>query len=216
MTRPPADPKRIVIDGYDRCARAYADARCADPSPELGMLLGRLPPAPEVLDIGCGAGVPVTTALAAVGTVTGVDISAEQIALAGRNVPDARLIHADIMAQTFPDDAFDAVVAFYALFHIPRDEQEVLLPRVARWLRPGGHFLATLPRSSHPGYPEDDFFGVTMYWSHHQTAWYGERLAALGFDILHFAEAGHGYRNVAGLPAERHPVVLARRRVPRE
>jgi SAM-dependent methyltransferase len=205
------DPKQIVIAGYDRCAPAYAAARVADASPELALLGEQLPPNARVLDVGCGAGVPVTAALARTASVVGVDISAQQIALARSNVPAAEFIHGDIMTQCFDDASFDAVVAFYVIFHLPRDEQLELLRKLHRWLRPGGHLLATLPRTAHPGYTEPDFFGVTMYWSHHATRWYAERLQEMEFEVLHLGVVGHGVREVAGLRPERHPVVLARR-----
>ncbi len=48
-----------------------------------------------------------------------------------------------------------------------------------------------------------------MYWSHYETSWYAERLTEAGFEILHLGVLDHGYRNVPGLPPERHPVVLA-------
>ncbi len=208
----PGDPKRIVTTGYDRCARAFAAARAGDSSAELALLTERLPAQARCLDVGCGAGEPVTAALARLGTVVGVDISAAQIQLARQNVPTAQLIHGDIMAQEFGDDAFDAVVAFYALFHLPRDEQRELLGRFARWVRPGGFVLATLPGSAHPGYTEPDFFGVTMYWSQHEASWYAARLVELGFEILHMEEVGHGYLDEANLPPERHSVVLGRLR----
>jgi ubiquinone/menaquinone biosynthesis C-methylase UbiE len=206
------DPKQVVASGYDRCARAYASARACDASPELLLLAERLSSSARILDIGCGAGLPVTAALARLGTVVGVDISANQLELARNNVPSAELIHGDIMTQQFGDASFDAVVAFYSLFHLPRGEQYELLSRVSRWVRPGGYFLATLARSDHAGYTEDSFFGATMYWSHYETSWYTDQVVRMGFEILHLGELGHGYREVSSLPPERHPVIFAQMR----
>lgn len=205
------NPKQIVADGYNRCGRDYSAVRCNDPSPELSLLVEKLRTPAQSLDIGCGCGIPVTSALAELGSVVGVDLSETQIALARENLPSAELIQGDIMDQQFAAAFFDAVVAFYALFHLPREEQHELLTRVSVWLRPGGYLLATLARSDKSGYTEDDFFGVTMYWSHYQSSFYGQILAQLGFEILHLGVVGHGYRDVPGLPPERHPVVLARR-----
>lgn len=204
------DPKRIVASGYDDCANAYMDARAGALVPELALLTGKLSPAARVLDIGCGAGVPVTAALARVATVVGVDISASQIELARRNVPSARLIQSDIMEQEFDARSFDAVVAFYMVFHLPRGEQQDFLVRLSRWIRPGGYLLATLPGSDHHAYIESDFFGATMYWSHYDTPWYIERLSGIGFEILHQDLLGHGYREESELPSEEHPIILAR------
>jgi ubiquinone/menaquinone biosynthesis C-methylase UbiE len=175
------------------------------------MLIERLPASARILDVGCGAGIPVTAVLSQIGSVVGVDISASQIRLARDNVPAATFIHGDIMAQEFPDASFDAVVAFYALFHLPREEQPGLLAKLVRWLRPGGYLLATLSGSDDPECTEPDFFGATMYWSHYDASWYVDRLVESGCEIFHLGVLGHGYDEASGLPPERHPVVLARR-----
>jgi SAM-dependent methyltransferase len=51
---------------------------------------------------------------------------------------------------------------------------------------------------------------TTMYWSHFETEWYVSALEELGFHILKSGVLGHGYRQVPGLPSERHPVLFAR------
>lgn len=204
------DPKHIVVSGYDACGARYSAARAYDRSPEIEQLIETLSPGATVLDIGCGAGVPVTSALAKVSMVIGVDISAVQIEQARLNVPQATFLHGDIMTMEFGPQTFDAVVSFYTLFHLPREEHRPLLERIALWLRPGGHLLATVANSSHPGYTETDFLGVTMYWSHFERSWYSSALRELGFEVLDEGVIGHGYRGLPGLPPERHPVVFAR------
>jgi SAM-dependent methyltransferase len=169
-----------------------------------------MPPEATVLDIGCGAGVPVTSALARRCKVVGVDVSWVQIEQARLNAPQATFMLGDIMAMEFAPESLDAVVSFYTLFHLPREEHRHLLERIAVWLRPGGHLLITVANSSHPGYTEPDFFGVTMYWSHFEQSWYSSALRELGFEVLAEGVLGHGYRGVPGLPPERHPVVFAR------
>jgi len=154
--------------------------------------------------------VPVTSALAQHASVVGVDISEVQVEQARSRVPKATILHGDIMTQSFEPSSFDGVVSLYTLFHLPREEHRPLLERVARWLSPGGHLLATVANSDHPGYTEDDFFGATMYWSHFESKWYEDVLRDLEFSILHRGVKGHGYRSVPGLPAERHPLIFAR------
>ncbi len=206
-----ADPREIVRRGYDACGPRYNRARARDPSPELARLLAVLPSGARALDIGCGGGIPVTAALARVAEVVGVDVSPVQIREARARVPQARFVLGDIMTLEFEAGSFDAVTAFYALFHLPREEHAALIERVAGWLRPGGHALLTVGRTSHPGYTEPDFFGVTMYWSHHEADWYAAAMRAAGFEILERGVQDHGYRGVPGLPEERHPIVFARR-----
>ena len=128
------DPKRLVADGYDRIAEAYAAWVESDSTTlrdsHLGLLEAQLPAGARILDLGCASGVPVARRLAARFQVTGVDISERQVALARRNVPTASFVHGDMAAQEFEDARFDAVVAFFSIFHLPRDEHAALFEAV--------------------------------------------------------------------------------------
>ncbi|MDH7488260.1 MAG: class I SAM-dependent methyltransferase [Anaerolineae bacterium] len=107
------DKGDIVRAGYNAIAAQYMANR-RDDSDDVRLLaeLGqRLPLGAKVLDAGCGAGVPVTRALAQWFEVTGVDFSEAQIALARQNVPQARFVCADITQLDFPDGTFDAIVS---------------------------------------------------------------------------------------------------------
>ena len=131
------DPKRIVEQGYDRVAHDYARLEGEAPWPRLrwlGKVLDRLEPGSSVLDLGCGSGDPADIEIAQKHKVTGVDISQAQIDLALRNVPAGRFIHGDAGSVEFPADSFDAVVSFYTLEHVPRDEHEMMLRRIHDWL----------------------------------------------------------------------------------
>ena len=164
------DPKAIVAAGYDVVAERYLEWSGKRPSgPRLRWLskaLELIPPGADVLELGCGAGIPMTAALADGRRVTGVDISATQIELARRNVPAATFLQADMTTLDFPAGSFDAVTAFYSLTHVPRDEQGPLLERIAHWLRPGGVFVASMGAGDDPGDVEHDWLGVDMYFSH--------------------------------------------------
>jgi SAM-dependent methyltransferase len=164
------DPKRIVAAGYDVVAERYLEWSGKRPSgPRLRWLskaLELIPPGADVLELGCGAGIPMTAALAEGRRVTGVDISAAQIELARRNVPAATFLQADMTTLEFAPASFDAVTAFYSLTHVPRDEQGPLLERIAVWLRPGGVFVASMGAGDDPGDVEHDWLGVDMYFSH--------------------------------------------------
>lgn len=125
-----------------------------------------IPASSRVLELGCGAGIPMTAALADGREVTGVDISPRQIELARRNVPAATFLQADMTAVDFPPASFDAVAAFYCLTHVPRDDVPPLLARIRGWLRSGGIFIATMGVEDDPGTIEDDWLGVPMYFSY--------------------------------------------------
>jgi 2-polyprenyl-3-methyl-5-hydroxy-6-metoxy-1,4-benzoquinol methylase len=85
-------PKCIVSDTYDRIAERYLEWRAGQPRQEefvrwLSLLNNHVRPGVRILDMGCGTGIPLTLTLSNTFDVTGVDISARQIELAGRNVP---------------------------------------------------------------------------------------------------------------------------------
>lgn len=168
------DPKRIVREGYDRIAERHAawagKTRSDERERYARVLLDALPAGASVLELGCGAGVPTTQALARRFAVTGVDISPRHVALARRNVPAATFIQADMTALDFPLASFDGIAAFYSIIHVPRDEHPALLRNVARWLRPGGLFVAAMGAGSTEDGYEADWLGAPMYWSHFDAA----------------------------------------------
>lgn len=205
---PTIDYKRLVAEGYNTCAESYEQARRETVHPEIKWLKSQLPNRAHVLDIGCGSGLPVARELAKRFHVTGVDISAEQIRRARENVRHAEFFHSDIMALDFPAASFDAVVALYAIFHIPRGEHDRLFRNIRRWLKPGGYLLATLSGEPEEAYTERDFFGAPMYWSNYGMSEYRAMLAEAGFEIVSADEIGHGYSLDA--PKENHPLVICR------
>ncbi|MEA2519746.1 MAG: hypothetical protein QOF49_1826 [Chloroflexota bacterium] len=183
----PGSPQAIVADGYDRIAERYLAWSGLKPSPArqrvLQMADAAIPSGADVLELGCGAGFPMTATLAAGRNVTGIDISSAQLALARANVPGATFIQADLTTLDLPAAAFDAVVAFYVLTHVPRDAHADLLARIRRWLRPGGVFLASFGVEDDPGGIEEDWLGVDMYFSHFSARVNRRLVAAAGFDV---------------------------------
>jgi len=165
------DRKRLVERGYDRIAERYLASKGAlGPETEalLVALTSGLAADEAALDLGCGAGVPVTRWLAERLAVTGVDLSTRQLALAREAVPGATFVQADMGAVDFPPASFAAVVSLYAIIHLPREEQPALLARIARWLKPGGRFLATWPVIAWEGEDRDwQGWGAAMWWSHY-------------------------------------------------
>jgi ubiquinone/menaquinone biosynthesis C-methylase UbiE len=107
--------KQLVALGYDRIADSYLErfGRSSVRAAKLAEVIGQLPAGASILDLGCGAGIPVAHELVTLGfNVTGVDASSGQIARARRNVSRARFIQADMAAVQFAPESFDAVGAF--------------------------------------------------------------------------------------------------------
>lgn len=131
--------------------------------------------------------------------------------MAKTNVPVAWFIKTDVMAAEFPTANFDAIVSFYALFHFPRREHEDLFRKFSTWLKPGGSLLVSLARRDDgPGYTEDDFHGVTMYWSNFGLERYRDIVNRAGFRIEQEDIVGHGYGNVES-SEEVHPFIFCTR-----
>ncbi len=163
------DPKQLVAAGYDEIADVYLErfGESVVRREWLGRLIENLQTAgSRVLDLGCGAGIPVVRDLAALGhAVVGIDASAQQIARARVNVPKATFVHADMCSVTFDANNFDAVGAFYAITHVPAGQQEALISNIATWLRPGGVFVASFG-SGAAGEWAGEWLGTTMFFGH--------------------------------------------------
>jgi SAM-dependent methyltransferase len=196
-----ADAKTVVEQGYDRVAERYAAWSGDSWQRERGhygsLLIERLPRGAAVLELGCGTGVPVARQLSTHFAVTGIDLSARSIALARDNVPGATFLHADMASVSFPAEYFDAVVAFCSIIHVPRDEHSRLLHSIARWLRPGGLFVASMGATASNDWYDEDWLGAPMFWSHFDSDTNRAMIAAAGLDVL---EATVRTENEDGVP----------------
>ncbi len=165
----PDDPKRLVADGYDAIAEAYAGwgQRNGDPVKRrfADIVIGRLPAGAAVLDLGCGTGEHVTARFVEHFDVTAVDISPRSIELARHRVPGPNYLVGDVASVELPHAGFDAVTAFFMLIHLPRAEHADVLGRIAAWLKPGGLFVATMGAATQEHW-QQDWMGAPMFWSH--------------------------------------------------
>lgn len=125
----------------------------------------------NILELGCGAGVPCTQLLSSHAhiSITANDISSTQIALAKERLPPSvNLILGDMMELEFSAEQFDAVMAMYSIFHLPRMEQTTMLRRIFGWLKPGGRLLANFSEAAFESSTNGSWLGATegaMHWS---------------------------------------------------
>jgi ubiquinone/menaquinone biosynthesis C-methylase UbiE len=182
------DPVEVVRAGYDAMAQRYLtwSAKIVDdPRMQyLDELMRRLPDGSDVVDLGCGAGIPNTALLAERHQVLGIDISGEQLRLARQHVPNARFEQADIATLDLPGGSCDAVTAAYSLIHVPREMLTAVLARIHRWLRPDGWLLATFSASGSSDGIQDDFLGVPMFFSGYDADTNRELVVAAGFELV--------------------------------
>jgi SAM-dependent methyltransferase len=183
-----SNPKQIVADGYDRIAERYSawtGTTLRGPRARyVALVQERLPEGGAVLELGCATGIPTTRELARRFAVTGVELAARQVALARANVPDATILHGDMTMLDLPSGSFDAVLAFYAISHVPRSLHASLYASIARWLRPGSLFVATLTASEDDGTVEEDWLGAPMFFNGFDAATGIAQIEAAGFTIL--------------------------------
>jgi len=150
----------------------------------------------RVLDMGCGAGEPFARFFVDHDwSVVGVDFSKRMLELAARYVPQMNTIHADMRDAAFEANQFDAIVAIFSLFHIPRDDHGDLFAGFYRWLRPQGKALFTYATKEYTGSDEFDgykaFMGQELYYSHTTPDKLYAILKETGFDI-----ESADYRNI--------------------
>ncbi len=93
---------------------------------------------PRILDIGCGPGW-YTEGFAALGEVTGIDLSEEAIAMARSRFPSVTFLVGNVYDCPLPISHFDAVVSQEVVDHVP--DPAGFLRRAADVLRPGGYLV---------------------------------------------------------------------------
>ncbi|KAK5109077.1 hypothetical protein LTR62_007533 [Meristemomyces frigidus] len=105
-------------------------------------------PQAEILDIGCGTGVPVCSRLAAAGhKVLGIDVSGAMIADATKKVPEAGFQKIDLGDYHPEAESFDAVTVYFSMIaSVTQDQIRQNIKNIFSWLRKGGVFVfATVP-----------------------------------------------------------------------
>ncbi|MGD0250770.1 MAG: class I SAM-dependent methyltransferase [Thermoplasmata archaeon] len=213
-TNPEFDPKTVVRLGWNRVSTIYRPGHRAedvfghsisDHEEWLRPFFRTVPRGSEVLDLGCGCGVPDAMLLSDHFRVTGVDISDVQVERARKLVPAAKFVRADMTEVAFRPETFGGILCLYSLIHVPLDEQLPLISRIHDWLRPDGTLLILTGQVAYTGV-EWNWLGsnAKMYWSHDDANTYERWLTATGFEVLrrtHVPEGGDG-----------HALFLARKR----
>ena len=178
------EKREIVRRGYDRIAGEYlADRHNFDHTGELQEFAKVLPENSKVLDVGCGAGVPVTRFLVNSGfDVTGVDFSQSMLRLAEKNVPNAKLVKKDMTELDFNDESFDGITAFYSIIHVPKESHFSLFQNFHRILKPDGLCLVSMGREEWEA--TEHYYGTRMFWSHYSPEKSLKLVKDAGFKVI--------------------------------
>lgn len=195
-----------VVGLYTRHAEAWDQVRGPEVRQE-GAWLARfsafLPPGGRVLDLGCGTGRPLGAWLLGQGfAVTGVDASAPAVNLARARLTLGEWICADMRTLKL-GRTFDGLLAWDSLFHLTREDQRALFPLLGLHAGPGAVLMFTSGPAE--GTAMGEFAGDPLHHASLSPAEYRDRLAAEGFDVLHFTPEDP---DCGG-----HTVWLARRRL---
>ena len=136
---------RDESNGYEQIAEHFIAARNSRIGPATVREWTRtLRPGSDILDLGCGHGVPISQVLVDQGLqVYGVDASSKLIAEFRKRFPTAQAECSAFEDSEFFHRKFPAVIAWGLIFLLPVDSQHLLIRKVANVLESGGKFLFT-------------------------------------------------------------------------
>jgi 2-polyprenyl-3-methyl-5-hydroxy-6-metoxy-1,4-benzoquinol methylase len=105
-----------------------------------------LKPNSNVLEIGCGGGIPVTQTLVDAGlNLWAIDSSPTLVAAFRDRYPDIPVKCVSVLESDFFQRKYDAVISIGLIFLLNEEGQFKMLRRVSETLHPGGSFLFTAP-----------------------------------------------------------------------
>lgn len=179
------DKGNQIIDHYERHALAWdVDRRMAQWSdrPWHDRFIAALPHAADVLDLGCGPGVPVARHMAERGLrVTGVDSSPTFITLCRQRLPGHDFLVGDMRSLRLSRQ-FDGVLAWDSFFHLTPDDQRRMFDVFARHAGPS----AVLMFNTGPGHGESigQYRGDPLYHASLGPEEYTALLNGIGFEVV--------------------------------
>lgn len=176
--------EKIVEEGYNKIVKEYqANRNVFKHKKEIEKFISLLPKNAKVLDVGCGAGVPVAKTLVDSGLdVVGIDLSESMLKLAKKNVPKAKFYKKDMTKLDFEDNSFDGLTAFYSVIHVPREKHSSIFQNLHKTLKPNGIMLVSMGSEEWEG--TEEFHGAKMFWSHYNPEKSLQIIKEAGFGII--------------------------------
>ena len=179
-----SDAAHSVIKVYQRHGSAWARLR-SDSLVErqwLNRFCELIPAKGDVVDIGCGSGLPIARELTLRGfKVTGVDSTSTMLSMFQHNVPQASA-HLLDMRQLALRQRFSGLLAWDSFFHLCPDDQRAMFPRFAE------HALPDAPLMFTSGIAEGDAIGELagepLYHGSLDSSEYRSLLEAYRFELI--------------------------------
>lgn len=192
-----------VLNTYESLGKKYLDFRSSLKSDKyVREFSQKLKKHAYILDVGCGAGVPVDDILTRDGhEVMGLDLSPTLIGLARRLVPAASYSVFDMRSLTKGQYSVDGLVCLYAIFHIPRIEHKNMLEIFASFLSKGGWMLISLGDRAYEGVHE--MYGFESFGSQWGSEQNRRIVESAGFEVI--------VEEFSMSSGERHQIILAQR-----
>ncbi|HEV8139928.1 MAG TPA: class I SAM-dependent methyltransferase [Pyrinomonadaceae bacterium] len=184
----------MLQNSYDLIAdewheNSIHDARVARTLSYVDRLLDGLPPRATVLDLGCGTGNPIARHIIDRGFhVVGVDQSQKMLAIAQRVIPEAELIHADMIDVQFTQQ-FAAAILWDSAFHVQREQHERIYRKVAGALEAGGRMLLSVGGEGAESLDStfagltSEMFGATFFYDAFEPQLARQLIETAGFEI---------------------------------
>ncbi len=180
--------RKDVKEGYEEAdyEGLYREGREIRPEEEdlFQKLFDKLGGSGQILDLGCGTGLPFDQYLVDNGyDIIGVDIAEKHVEKARENVPEAQIVQGDFFEVDIDNESLDAVVSFYAIFHIPREEHRELFEQINDWLNSEGFILVTVASTEMRDLKES-WNGAEIQWSSYEGTKTLEMIEESGFEII--------------------------------
>ncbi len=176
----------LIVELYQRHAEAWDRLRAPGnlfEKPWLDKFLALVPPGGGgILDLGCGAGLPIAGYLIECGyKVTGVDTSEPLLALSRSRYPAQEWIAGDMRTLDL-DRSFAGIIAWDSFFHLTPDDQQAMFPVFARHAGPRAPLMFT--SGPQHGSVLGEFEGEPLYHGSLDEGEYRSLLSQNGFEVV--------------------------------
>lgn len=184
------DDIKFVQKGYSLVARAYRDQKDGSYS-QLPLFLEWLNHPNnqgQILELGCASGYPIAkTILEKQRNYLGIDLSAEQIALAQKEFPQwkDKFQVGEMLefCRNSPANTYSGIISLFSIRHVPRIYHVELFTQMYRLINQEGLILLDFPLYCDEG--RDTWFeGLPMYWSSFSQEWMLLTFKELGFTLI--------------------------------